>query len=235
MSGFPLPPPRAILFDWDNTLVDNWPSIHDALNATFSAMGHELWTLEQTKERVRRSLRDSFPEMFGERWTQARDIFYARFETAHLEHLAPLPGAAEMLAALAETDLYLGVVSNKTGRYLRAEAAHLGWDRHFACLVGATDTPADKPAPEVVIRALEGSGIGPGPAVWFVGDGAIDVQCAQASGLTPVVVEGPGTRAEMARHNIDEFIPDISYIAEVSILLDLIGQASGGLAHKVGN
>jgi phosphoglycolate phosphatase len=24
--------PRAILFDWDNTLVDTWPLIHTAMN-----------------------------------------------------------------------------------------------------------------------------------------------------------------------------------------------------------
>ena len=29
--------PRAILFDWDNTLVDSWPTILDALNTTFEA------------------------------------------------------------------------------------------------------------------------------------------------------------------------------------------------------
>ena len=27
-----LPRPRAILFDWDNTLVDSWVTIHEALN-----------------------------------------------------------------------------------------------------------------------------------------------------------------------------------------------------------
>ena len=47
--------PRAVLFDWDNTLVDNWPTIHDALNATFEAMGHPTWTLAETRERVRAS------------------------------------------------------------------------------------------------------------------------------------------------------------------------------------
>ena len=50
-----LKPPRAILFDWDNTLVDNWPAIHDALNTTFAAMGHGLWTLDETKARLRKN------------------------------------------------------------------------------------------------------------------------------------------------------------------------------------
>ena len=67
--------PRALIFDWDNTLVDTWPTIHEALSHTFEAMGVEPWTLEQTRQRVRRSMRESFPELFGDRWTHARDIF----------------------------------------------------------------------------------------------------------------------------------------------------------------
>jgi len=30
--------PHAILFDWDNTLVDSWGTIHEALNAVMVAM-----------------------------------------------------------------------------------------------------------------------------------------------------------------------------------------------------
>jgi len=44
--------PRALLFDWDNTLVDSWLVIHDALVVTFTAMGHEPWTLAETKDHL---------------------------------------------------------------------------------------------------------------------------------------------------------------------------------------
>ncbi|PPR65951.1 MAG: hypothetical protein CFH03_00782, partial [Alphaproteobacteria bacterium MarineAlpha3_Bin2] len=37
--------PRAILFDWDNTLVDSWPTIIDALNVTLEAYGKTPWTM----------------------------------------------------------------------------------------------------------------------------------------------------------------------------------------------
>lgn len=218
--------PRAILFDWDNTLVDNWPVIHEALNATLIAMGHAPWTLTETRQRVRRSLRDSFPEMFGDRWTEARKIFYDTFAAAHLERLRPLPGAEETLAWLAAEGIYLGVVSNKTGKYLRAEAEVLGWDRWFGRLVGATDATADKPATEPVQLALEGSGICLGVDVWFVGDGAIDVQCALAAGLTPVVLEGPDIHAELARHNIDEFDIDTMWVEGISGVRLLVRDAS---------
>ena len=58
--------PRAILFDWYNTLVYSWPVIHDALNVTLEAFGLEPWNMDKTRVRVRKSLRDSFPELFGD-------------------------------------------------------------------------------------------------------------------------------------------------------------------------
>lgn len=181
--------PRAIIFDWDNTLVDTWPTIHEALRQTFEAMGVEPWTLDQTRQRVRRSMRESFPELFGDRWTKARDIFYGAYERVHLDCLTPCDGAVEGLAALAGDDLYLGVISNKTGRYLRSEARHLGWHDYFGQLVGAGDAARDKPAPEPVDLALEGSGVAAGPAVWMVGDAGIDMEIAQLTGLVPILVK----------------------------------------------
>lgn len=181
--------PRALIFDWDNTLVDTWPTIHEALSHTFEAMGVEPWTLEQTRQRVRRSMRESFPELFGDRWTHARDIFYEAYERVHLTSLTPCDGASEGLAALAESDLYLGVVSNKTGRYLRSEAHYLGWQEYFGRLVGAGDAARDKPSPEPVTYVLDGGGIQAGDDVWMIGDAGVDMEIANVTGLAPILVK----------------------------------------------
>jgi phosphoglycolate phosphatase len=37
--------PQAILFDWDNTLVDSWATIHDALNFLMRAMDKPEWSM----------------------------------------------------------------------------------------------------------------------------------------------------------------------------------------------
>ena len=78
--------PRAILFDWDNTLVDTWGTIHEALNFVMGAMGQPTWSLAETRTRVRLSLRESFPMHFGERWEEARTIYLDRFREIHLDH-----------------------------------------------------------------------------------------------------------------------------------------------------
>jgi phosphoglycolate phosphatase len=179
--------PRAVLFDWDNTLVDSWSVIHEALVVTFQAMGHAPWTIEETKRRVRHSLRDAFPRLFGNRWEDARRLYLDAFTAIHLERLSASAGAAELLGALAQDGYYLAVVSNKTGPILRREAEHLGWSRYFRRVVGAGDTSADKPHPAVVRAALSGSGIDPG-AAWLVGDTVLDLECAVASGCVPVLL-----------------------------------------------
>jgi phosphoglycolate phosphatase len=113
--------PNAVLFDWDNTLVDSWVCIQRAMNATLAAMERPPWDLAETKERVARSMRDAFPEMFGERWKEARDVFYASFAAMHLELLTPLPGAGETLERLSGAGVPMAVISNKSGPFIRKE------------------------------------------------------------------------------------------------------------------
>ena len=187
--------PRAILFDWDNTLVDTWTVIHRALGVTFEAMGMLPWTLQETRQRVRRSARETFPELFGERAEEAAEIFYRSFETEHLQVLKPLPGVPDMLEELgALAELHLAVVSNKQGYLLRREAHHLGWDRIFHSLVGASDAELDKPACEAVTLALAKSGVDLGPDVWFVGDTDVDMTCAHNCGCTAVLLRSEAPR-----------------------------------------
>lgn len=199
--------PRAILFDWDNTLVETWGVIHETMNLTLAAMGHERWTREETETRVRASLRDSFPSMFGDRWRDAERVFYDSFAAIHLQHLRALPGAGEMLEDLAGQGLYLGVVSNKRGEYLRREAHHLGWTGHFRALAGAGDAVRDKPAIEHVRLAL--GDLACGTDVWLVGDADIDLKCATSAGCTPVLMRpaAPAT-GEFPGHEPALYFPD---------------------------
>jgi phosphoglycolate phosphatase len=159
------------------------------MNHTLTEMGHEIWSRAEIETRARASLRDSFPILFGEAWPQAEKLFYDHFSAVHLSHLAPLPGAADLLEHLAGRGIYLAVVSNKRGSYLRKEAAYLGWERYFSVLAGAGDAAKDKPARDHVDLALTAAGgLSAGPDVWFVGDTDIDLRCAHQASCIPVLV-----------------------------------------------
>ena len=189
------PAPRALIFDWDNTLVDTWPVITACYNATFTHFGMPLWDEAETRRRAHRSLRDIFPELFGDCWQEARTVFYRTFDAVHLQRLCPRDGAEAMLAALAARGLYLAIVSNKTGSALRKEVAHLGWDRFFGRVVGATDAARDKPAGDPVAMALAPAQLAAGADVWFVGDTSVDLECAHNTGCLPVLMRDAAPEA----------------------------------------
>jgi phosphoglycolate phosphatase len=206
--------PTTLLYDWDNTLVDGWAGITAALNAVFTAFDKPLWTKEDTRNRVRVSLRESFPLMFGDAWERARDIFYAALTDQHLDHVAPMPGVPDVLAAGAGWPQ--GVVSNKAGAFLRREVVHLGWAGYFGPVIGAGDASADKPDPAPLVMALRQLGREPGPEVWYMGDTALDMRAAHAAGLTAVLIGD-------AAHDggVERAAPDIHFADAATLALQL--------------
>jgi phosphoglycolate phosphatase len=185
-----LPKPKAVIFDWDNTLVDTWPIIHEALARTFRAMEKPEWTMEQTMARVRKSMRDSFPEVFGDGWEKAGELYQNYYRAIHLEKLTPLPKAEKVLKRVRERGLYNMVVSNKKGKNLRLEIEALKWGPYFDAIVGSDDAARDKPHADPVHLALEKSGFAPGADIWFIGDSEIDLECAEETGCTAILFGG---------------------------------------------
>ena len=179
-------PPEAILWDWDNTLVDGWAAMTAAANVAFAEFAMPAWTEAEMRARAVGSIRDTFPGIFGADWRRAREIFLAAFAQVHVRELRAMLGAEAALAAGAAWPQ--GIVSNKNGAYLRREVAHLGWDSHFSTVIGAGDAVADKPHPAPIWHALSTIGVQPGPGVWFVGDTESDMRAALAAGCTAVLL-----------------------------------------------
>jgi phosphoglycolate phosphatase len=180
--------PRAVIFDWDNTLVDTWPLIHSAINATMEKMSKELWSLDRVKNDIHASMRESFPALFGEKWKEAGEIYKAAYRAQHLDKLIFLPKALELIKALEEKNILLIIISNKMGDTLRIEADNLKINNRFYSFIGSTDAEFDKPHCAPVELALKGSGIDPKKdLIWFVGDTIADIECAINSNCQPIL------------------------------------------------
>lgn len=180
------PAPEAVLFDWDNTLIDGWTGITSALNVVLRTWDLAPWTLAEAKARIRGSVRDSFPDLFGPDWRRAADMLRQTMSSQDLAHLTLMPGAEALVAAAVR--LPCAVVSNKEGGNLRREVAHLGWTLRFGAIVGAGDASADKPSPAPIWHALQRIGVKPSPAVWYVGDTGSDMLAARRAGCLAVLV-----------------------------------------------
>lgn len=189
MPNLEIPFPEAIVFDWDNTLVDTWPLITDALNKVRALHNLETWTVDEARIKSSRSLRDSFPEWFGADWTRMRDLFYEHVDQQHLAKLERVAGAQELLEWLSEQGIPAYIVSTKRSDLLIKEVDHLGWKKFFVCIVGSGDVAKDKPNRMAMDHALIKGGLkADNPAVWYVGDSQSDVELALNSGCMPVMM-----------------------------------------------
>ena len=196
-----LPTPRAVIFDWDDTIINSWTPTLKALNAALVAMGEQPWTDAEARARAGASAKDLFKKLFGDRWQEADKIFFDSLRALFIEHLPVYPDAEPVLKELADRKIYMAVVSNKRGPLLRAEVKDAGFEKYFSKVVGAGDAAKDKPDPAPVLMALEGSGIAPGAHVWFIGDSHTDMLCAAQSGSTALLIETkPPPEETLAKH-----------------------------------
>ena len=105
---------------------------------------------------------------------------------------------------------------------LRREVARLGWSGYFGSIVGAGDAPADKPACEPVHLALAPSGVPAGAEVWFVGDTAVDIECARNTGCVAVLLLDAMPPEAFARE-FSRFAPDLSFADEAGLFRGIQG------------
>ena len=186
-----LKPPRAVLFDWDNTLVNTWPTIVECYHDTFTALGLPPWTAEEVRAARTARCATFSPACSAARAGEAERVFYETFYRIHLERLQPLAGRGCAAGALPRPRLLCrGGQQQGRRQPARRKLAHLGWQRWVSRAVGARDCRRDKPAPDPIFKALDGTGIAPDEAVWMVGDTPADLKCAHAAGCLPVLMGG---------------------------------------------
>ncbi|MBI5241692.1 MAG: HAD family hydrolase [Elusimicrobia bacterium] len=181
--------PDAVLFDWDNTLVDERGAVDAVRMKLFAELGVPTPTSEEAN-RVWRTDRDGFYDGYfpGIPRDKVNSTYYALMERVRQERerggepLNPLlPGAKETLAALKRLGVPLAVVSNKPHEKLVRELKTLGLEDVFVYVQGHAEGRELKPSPQPVMEAMRKSGVA-GGNVWYVGDELGDMAAARGAG-----------------------------------------------------
>lgn len=169
--------PSAIIFDFDDTLVNARPVLNKAICATFSHFGVSNKVLQTID--TNRSLRDYFREIFADNLLEARDVYY-RYYNEFSSSLAPLDNAEEVLKFLQSQEVSVSIVSNKNGSTLRSEVKDkFSWEQYFISIIGAGDAKEDKPSHLPAVMALENLGLNNYDNVWLIGDSFVDIETAK--------------------------------------------------------
>lgn len=178
---------RAVLFDWDGTLVDSAGKTFACYVRVFGAYGiaydHADFERTYSPDWYRTYEEIGLPR---EHWKDADARWISCYET---EESRLLPGARESLERLAGRSVALGLVSSGDGARVRREIRALGLDGLFAEVVCGGETARRKPDPEPLLVALGRLGVPP-PAAAYVGDSPEDVAMAKAAGSFAVGIPG---------------------------------------------
>jgi HAD superfamily hydrolase (TIGR01549 family) len=178
---------RAVLFDWDGTLIDSAESTFRAYARLFQGFGIGFGRAD-----FERTYSPDWRRTYAgmglprERWPQADAEFLRLYAEAPP---GLLPGAADALGRLAGAGLRLGVVTSGDRQRVIADVARTGLHGRFESLVYGTDVAQRKPHPEGLLRALEELGVATGEAA-YVGDSPEDVEMARAAGALALGVPG---------------------------------------------
>lgn len=178
---------RAVLFDWDGTLVDSAEASFRCFEAVLGPLGvafdrvrfQQTYSPNWYKTYEALGLRQ---DLWGEadlRWTQQ----YAR-ESRQL-----IPGARQALQRLAAAGLPQALVTSGNRERVKRDLAVLEVSAFFRTVVCAEDVERRKPHPEGLLMALGHLGLETA-TVAYVGDSPEDVEMARAAGVFAVGIPG---------------------------------------------
>lgn len=192
--------PKAILFDYDDTLVQT----KECKFAALRAVAERHYALALSDADIRRHwgvpYRELFSALFGAVEADVARVI-ERYEAVNDEFpVEAHPETLEVLRLLGQR-VALGIVTS-AGRSIAArQLARIGVRaEELAVFQTADDTPLHKPDPRVFAPALErlaARGIARAD-VWYVGDSLSDYQAAAGAGLEfHGVLRGTTTAAEL--------------------------------------
>jgi HAD superfamily hydrolase (TIGR01549 family) len=170
---------KAVLFDFDGTLLDSFSAHFEAYKVT---LAH--FDMEVTPELYKQTFSPNWYAMYEamgvpeEKYAQADRIWLAEAR----KHNAKLfPQAAPLLESLRGQYILGLVTSGSRDRVLRdLDATGIG--DAFQVIITGDDVSKPKPDPEGLLIALDRLALPPEQAL-FVGDAREDCQMAQAAGV----------------------------------------------------
>lgn len=187
-----LPPPAALIFDLDGTLVDTVETRIQAWLAVFEEEGIPA-THEQLEPMIGvdgRKLARDVAAAAGIELAPGRDEAIDRRSGEIYGALnrdpRPLTGARELLISLDERGIPWAVATSSRREQVTASVEALRLTR-APTIVDGSRVERAKPAPDLLLAAAAELGLMPAQA-WCVGDSTWDMRAAVAAGMVPIGV-----------------------------------------------
>lgn len=174
---------RAVLFDFDGTLIDTWrlylESFRRSLEPHFQRLLSDPEILEYQPIAERRLLQAIVEQT---RFRDYFESFLSHYRSLHETHCDGLyRGACDMLRGLRAEGFTLGIVTGKSRDAWDMTFQHSNLEP-FDIVITDDDVTHPKPHPEGLLSALRAIDVKPSHAC-YIGDSLLDCRAAHAANL----------------------------------------------------
>ena len=187
---------KAVLFDLDGTLVDSLPELYHGVHTVLSDMGLKAPSQEAVGAMIGRGILVLVQRLcaalgIAVESEQGRDLFdrlLKAWSESGGRHMAFYPVVIEGVEQLKDKGIRVALVTNKQRSLTVEFLQSRGLESLFDTVVAGDDCPNNKPAPDMLIRAMTEMNVCASETV-MVGDSRNDALAGRAAGVSVALVE----------------------------------------------
>jgi len=210
---------KAVLFDFDGTLVDSLKALHTAFNEGVRSLGLNPVSREKlagtlsTGLSLKQMLLETFPSKFqgqedsiSECINTIRNSYKIREKYVRL-----IPGTVEIMRWLSGNGLRIAIVTGSMipAEKMREKLQSYRLDVFIDTIVTSVEVHRRKPAPDLILQALKCLGVSAARSI-TVGDSIVDIKAGKAAGtLTAAVLTGGEKKSKLTEEEPDFLIESV--------------------------
>lgn len=213
--------PALVIFDMAGTTVEDKGQVPDAFAAALAANGITVSPEAITRVRgasKRQAIRSLLPPSEAGHADQIYADFCADLERRYRYEVASIPGAEDVFGDLRTKGSKVALTTGFDREIALLLMSSLRWTRTtIDALVCGDDVANGRPAPDMILLAMQLTGVGDPARVANVGDTTLDLESAARAGVrwNIGVLSGAHPREALAKAPHTHIIASVAEIAEV--------------------
>jgi len=205
---------KAILFDFDGTLIDTNNLIFQSYRTAFKQVLNRDISDEEILTLYGRPLYASLME-YGEPGERLYNAYREFNETRHDKLVKGFDGAADGVRIIKEMGFKTGIVTAKRLHMVKRGLVIMGLEDAFDVIITPDDTQKSKPDPEPVLCGCKKLNVLPSETV-YVGDSIFDMEAGKSAGTLLCAVKYTLTPVEkMSAFNPRFFVDSMIELADL--------------------
>ncbi|MCF8053305.1 MAG: HAD family hydrolase [Desulfobacterales bacterium] len=209
---------KAIIFDFDGTLMDTEEAIFHALRRTLDEFGIPIPAGTPLKQLSCHRMEDVMSSL-GVEDTQKKTTFLEAYHKAYnrafSESAKPFHGVRHVLSRLKNRGIRMAVATNEIRANLDRFLPLTEMGCFFETTICVDEVKQSKPHPEMALTVMERMGV-PAANTMMVGDSFLDIQMGRAAKCrTCGISHGSHARKELAAHAPDWLVDNLAAIETI--------------------